>query len=306
MKYLPYTPRRIVNVSELFSLHYFNFQQGYRFPGERHNFWELVYTDIGSITLGDDGSEVPLGTGQCYLHAPNAFHTIHANRSPEASLFVISFGANCPELYRLCRRVLVLNTDCRRIVRRILIEAQAFCGPVLDISNQESLRPTDDAPFGSGQLIALSLEQLLLLLLRQENDDMDASLKRAPITDEQNMQSIVSAAEAFMRSHLDGSIKMEDICRNIGVSATTLKRLFRQCLQTGVMEHYQNLRLKEACRHLRTGRVNVSQIAYELGYSSLPAFSRQFKHLLGISPREYMRMVNDAAEVRKPVPPRSV
>ena len=103
-----------------------------------------------------------------------------------------------------------------------------------------------------------------------------------------------------MRSHLDGSIHLDDICRNIGVSRTTLKRLFRQCLETGVMEHYQSLRLKEACRHLRTGRVNISQIAYELGYSSLPAFSRQFKQMLGITPREYTLLVNDNAEFRKP------
>ena len=116
------------------------------------------------------------------------------------------------------------------------------------------------------------------------------------------MQSIVAAAESYMRSHLDGSIHMDDICKNIGVSRTTLKRLVRQCLNVGVMEHYQSLRLKEACRHLRTGRVNISQIAYELGYSSLPAFSRQFKQMLGITPREYTLMVNDSVNSKRKSP----
>ena len=76
--------------------------------------------------------------------------------------------------------------------------------------------------------------------------------------------------------------------------------MFRQCLNSGVMEHYQNLRLKEACRHLRSGRVNVSQVAYELGYSSLPAFSRQFHRMLGITPREYTLLVNDSVPPRLP------
>ena len=299
MIYQAYRPEKSVSVEELYSLHYFNFEQGYVFPGEKHSFWELVYADMGGATLGDNDSEIPLSPGQCFLHAPDAFHTIHANLAPQSSLFVISFSSSSEALASLLGKPLILNTECRRIIRRILIEAQAFCGPVLDISNQEMLIPSSGAPYGSGQVIQLNLELLLILLLRQELGEEDAAMKRAPITEDQDMQSIVAAAEAFMRSHLDGSIHLDDICKNIGVSRTTLKRLFRQTLSMSVMEHYQSLRLQEACLHLRTGRVNVSQIAYELGYSSLPAFSRQFKQILGITPREYILSVNDNVETKR-------
>ena len=299
MLYQPYRPRRIIQVDALYSLHYFNFRHGYFFPGERHDFWELVYADMGGATLEDDGVELPLRPGQCCLHAPNAFHTIRANLAPQANLFVISFASDSPALHALCRQMLSLNTECVRIIRRILQEAHVFCGPILDVSTQACLTPAPDAPYGSGQIIACNLELLLILLLRLASGDPEAPLKRAPITDEQDMQSIIVAAESFMRSHLDGSMHMEDICKIIGVSPTTLKRLFRQCLDAGVMEHYQSLRLKEACRHLRTGRVNVSQVAYELGYSSLPAFSRQFRRVLGVTPREYTLLVNDSVGDRR-------
>lgn len=302
MDYQPYLPQRIIAVDALFSLHYFNFQKDYVYPGERHDFWELVYADVGGATIGDEDSELPLSPGQCYLYPPNIFHTIHANLAPECSLFVVSFQSHSAPLADLSRRVLAVSTECRRVIRRILMEAQLFCGPVLDITDQTALRPSPDAPSGSGQIIALNLEFLLLLLMRLDQDGAESVPKRAPITEEQDMQSIVAAAEAYMHSHLDGSIHMDDICKNIGVSRTTLKRLFRQCLDVGVMEHYQSLRLKEACRHLRTGRVNISQIAYELGYSSLPAFSRQFKQMLGITPREYTLMVNDSVNSKRKPP----
>lgn len=299
MIYQAYQPEKSIGIDSLYSLHYFNFRQGYVFPGERHNFWELVYLDMGGAIIGDNGVEIPLSPGQCILHAPDAFHTIHANLTSQTSLFVISFSSHSDALSALIGKPLVLNTECRRLIRRILMEAQAFCGPVLDITNQEMLVPSPHAPYGSGQVIQLNLELLLILLLRQELGEEETVMKRAPITEDQDMQSIVAAAETFMRNHLDGSIHLEDICKNVGVSRTTLKRLFRQCLSTSVMEHYQSLRLKEACRHLRTGRVNVSQIAYELGYSSLPAFSRQFKQLLGITPREYILSVNDNVESKR-------
>ena len=294
MRYQPYVPEAVVRVDALYSLHYFNFRRGYVFPGESHDFWELIYADIGGATIGDSDEGFPLAPGQCFLHAPNAFHTIKANLAPECSLFVIAFSSRSPILRVISRGAHALNTESKRLIRRILIEGDALCGPVLDISDLESIAPAKDAPIGSGQVIVSNLELLLIQLLRGERD----GIKRAPVTDEQGMQSLVDAAEKFMRDHPDGSIRMEDVCRHIGVGRTTLKRLFRQCREAGVMERYQRLRLEEACRRLRTGRVNVSEVAYELGYSSLPAFSRQFRSRLGITPREYMRTVDDRAPRR--------
>ena len=296
MRYQPYVPEPVARVDALYSLHYFSFRRGYAFPGEKHDFWELVYADIGGATIGNEGESFPLAPGQCFLHAPNAFHTICANLAPECSLFVMAFASESQALRALCRGVHALNTEGKRLIRRILIEGDALCGPVLDISDLEALALSESAPPGSGQVIVLNLELLLIQLLRGECD----GLKRAPVTDEQGMQSLVEAAERLMRDHPDGSLHMEDVCRHVGVGPTTLKRLFRQCRETGVMERYQRLRLEEACRRLRTGRMNVSEVAYELGYSSLPAFSRQFKARLGIAPREYMRAVDDRAP-RRPV-----
>ena len=53
--YRPLTPRRCVEVRQLCSVHYFEYPSGYTYPGERHDFWELLYVDKGtlSVTAGD-------------------------------------------------------------------------------------------------------------------------------------------------------------------------------------------------------------------------------------------------------------
>ncbi len=289
MHYQPYVPQNIVSIDALYSLHYFNFERNYVFPGESHDFWELVYADIGGATIGEDGHSFSLLPGECILHAPNAFHTIHANLAPKCSLFVISFASNSSALNLIPQGVHTLNTKEKRIIRQILLEGDALCGPVLDISDLEKMTLSENPPTGAGQVIVNNLELLLIQLLRAENQ----SPRRSAVTDGQGIQTMVDTVEAFMREHPDGSIHMEDICRHIGVGATTVKRLFRQCRESGVMERYQRIRLEEACRRLRTGSVNVSEVAYELGYSSLPAFSRQFHNMLGMTPREYMQTVDD-------------
>jgi AraC-like DNA-binding protein len=54
------------------------------------------------------------------------------------------------------------------------------------------------------------------------------------------------------------------------------------------MEYYRRLRIEEARRRLRAGDMNIAQVADALGYSSPAAFSRQFKHQMKMTPREYL------------------
>ena len=63
MAYRPWIPERPVRVDALYSLHYFSFRPGYVYPGERHDFWELVYVDMGGATLGDDARRFPSARG---------------------------------------------------------------------------------------------------------------------------------------------------------------------------------------------------------------------------------------------------
>ena len=56
----------------------------------------------------------------------------------------------------------------------------------------------------------------------------------------------------------------------------------------------RNLRMEQAARLLREGKVNVSQIADKVGYNDLSHFSTAFKLHFGMSPTEY------AEAMRKP------
>ena len=113
------------------------------------------------------------------------------------------------------------------------------------------------------------------------------------MTDEKNAADVTNQLTALMRKHPDGSLRFEDICRASGMSPTALKACFRKYNHMGVMAYYQRLRIEEARRLLREGRLNVTQTAEALGYSSVHAFSRQFKRLIGITPLNYLKTVRE-------------
>ena len=54
-----------------------------------------------------------------------------------------------------------------------------------------------------------------------------------------------------------------------------------------ISDHINNIRLERAAMLLRDGEMNISEVAYSLGFSSPNYFSTAFKNKFGVSPKEY-------------------
>lgn len=82
----------IINVSAFYTFHYHEYSPSFAFQGESHDFWELVYVDAGTVFFSRNRQTEEIATsGQCIFHQPNEFHTIRANKSSPASVFIITF-----------------------------------------------------------------------------------------------------------------------------------------------------------------------------------------------------------------------
>ena len=56
------------------------------------------------------------------------------------------------------------------------------------------------------------------------------------------------------------------------------------------------MKINEARRMIRNQSLNFTQIADQLGYTSIHYFSRQFKKITGMSPSEYASSIKLLAE----------
>ena len=52
-------------------------------------------------------------------------------------------------------------------------------------------------------------------------------------------------------------------------------------------EFIRNIRLEQAARLIQEGKVNVTQVAYAVGFNNQTHFSTVFKKHFGVSPSEY-------------------
>jgi AraC-like DNA-binding protein/quercetin dioxygenase-like cupin family protein len=85
-----------------------------------------------------------------------------------------------------------------------------------------------------------------------------------------------------------GDHEIETVARAVGTSARTLSRLFSAETQLSFKSWCQRARIAAAIERLSVeANVSVKQLASDLGYASVPAFSHAFRQVTGKTPTEF-------------------
>jgi AraC-like DNA-binding protein len=85
-----------------------------------------------------------------------------------------------------------------------------------------------------------------------------------------------------------GVHEIEIVADKIGTSARTLSRLFSAETELSFKRWCQRARIAAAIERLSTDtNVSIKQVAGELGYASIPAFSHAFRQVTGRTPTEF-------------------
>jgi AraC-like DNA-binding protein len=86
----------------------------------------------------------------------------------------------------------------------------------------------------------------------------------------------------------DSDFNVEMLCSEVGISRTQLHRKMKEMTGLTTSEFIRNIRLEQAARLLREQKINVTQVAYTVGFSNLAHFSTVFRKHFGMSPSEYV------------------
>ena len=102
-------------------------------------------------------------------------------------------------------------------------------------------------------------------------------------------KEFVSAAVAYLRAHLQDTVRMSDLVRHVGFSRARLFDIFKA--QTGLTpNHYlQRLRIERAQAQLTQTKLSITEIAHATGFSSGQYFSTVFGRYTGLSPSNFRK-----------------
>jgi len=103
--------------------------------------------------------------------------------------------------------------------------------------------------------------------------------------DEQLMERIMKSVNKNLS---DSDFSVETLTQEVGISRAQLHRKMKEMTGLSTSEFIRNIRLEQAARLLREQKINVTQVAYTVGFSNLAHFSTIFRKHFGVSPSEYI------------------
>ncbi len=97
----------------------------------------------------------------------------------------------------------------------------------------------------------------------------------------------VEQTKQLLLENLAEPLTLQELGKNVGCSPYYLSRIFSQHTGMTIPQFLKNARMKKAAELLRTGKYNVTETAYEVGYNSLSHFSKVFYESYGCCPGLY-------------------
>jgi AraC-like DNA-binding protein len=82
-------------------------------------------------------------------------------------------------------------------------------------------------------------------------------------------------------------MSVETLSAKMGMSRAQLYRKLSSLTGRSVNEHLNALRLEKAKELLKAGGLNISEVAYEVGFNDPKYFGRVFSEAFGQSPSEF-------------------
>jgi AraC family transcriptional regulator len=99
-----------------------------------------------------------------------------------------------------------------------------------------------------------------------------------------HMQAVERAIQV-MHIHMHEVLTLEDLASAAYLSPSRFKHVFRHLIGIPPGEFLSALRLQAARRLLLTTPLSVTEVCFEVGYSSPGSFTSRFTHRVGLSPR---------------------
>ena len=240
-------------------------------PGIRDHYL-IHYIVSGKGTYIQNNHKHSLSAGDCFIVYPNTEVTYCADKSEPWEYSWIGFsGADAP---------LILSST-NFSVEHPYITNIAHGRYVKDsIANIYEASGND---LSSAILMSGRLYELLALFVADAHKDSTHSTAKY----------YVQKSIEYISANYSYPISIDDVSEFVGISRSQLYRCFESVLNQSPKEYLSHFRIKQACLLLTNTSLSVTTIANSLGYDTSLYFSKAFKKIKGVSPRDYRNQKNN-------------
>lgn len=283
-------PNTAVEIYGFHNIYYFEFGKEFSHPPEKHDFWEMVYVDKGSIIAVTDGIGCPLSQGQAIFHEPNEIHAHISDKEVANNMLVITFTCKSGAMDFFKKKTFTLDKTTRTLLTLFMSESKLAMGSIHGEYSDSSPLDFTNEQFGASQLMKFHFTEFLIKLIRS-GTEFSGKIQADAESRNIGKNSMVELICEYMQDHINEDLSLESICNHFFIGKSQLSAMFRERTGESPMQYYTSIKVDEAKKLLREDNLSVSQITDVLGYSGIHNFSRAFKKATGFSPTEYKKSI---------------
>jgi len=145
-------------------------------------------------------------------------------------------------------------------------------------------------PFDAQELQVRVKNLIALRRKLQEKFKQQMVLRPSEISITSVDEAFLKKAVAMVEAHLeDEAFSPDDLAREVGMSRAQFYRKLRALTDQPAGLFIRSIRLQRAADLLKQGAGTVTEIAYKVGFSNQPYFSKCFQEYFGMTPTEYKK-----------------
>lgn len=241
------------------------------------------------LTLGDRVHDY--GAGQYLVVSvdlPVAGHYTRA--SPEEPFLACGLALEPAKIASL-----LLDAGTTSLPRRSTPHGLAVCDAPLELLDAAvRLLRLLDRPGDAAVLAPLVEKEILWRLITGEQG---ALVRQIGLADSQLTH--ISRAIRWIRDHHTETLRIEDLARLAGMSASPFHRHFRAVTALTPIQFQKRIRLQEARLMLLSSAADVADVGFAVGYDSASQFSREYRRAFGRPPgQDAVRLRGEVAGAR--------
>ncbi len=231
------------------------------------------------------------GKGHFYFHGED--RVVYAGRmvliQPRQEQRYEYFGEDKPEVYW----VHFTGSDVKNILRSYNIPMDDpifYSGASSTYSYlfKEMIHELQNCKTGYEDLLAMYLRQIFLLVQRTRQEERP--------TVSTYIQEEMEFARRYFNEHYNEPISIQEYAESRNMSVCYFQRNFKQIVKHTPMQYLLTIRVNNAASLLETTDYSMAEIAAIVGYEDPLYFSRLFRKIKGVSPRDYRNLVKDGAK----------
>ncbi len=246
--------------------------KGHRMQRSDHEDHLLMYCSAGQGYVLTEGRQTPVAPGQLVLFPKGTAHEYGAEPNNPWTLYWVHFSGEHAQNYinhiGFPENCYVASIG---LHPKILADFDAIFSARETGYNMKAL-------IHASQCLKQCMSYLAMLTSRQLQPT------RNPID--------LAAIQTVMESNLHGELELETLAELAHLSKYHFSKRYKDITGYAPIQHFIHLKMERACYLLDVSTRSVAEVAEALGYEDAHYFSRLFKKVTGLSPRDYRKLKN--------------